>query len=185
MSSADALNILWVVTTSSEGHSYSPSEWLRFAVVVFNFLVFVYLLYRFGRKPVSRALSSRRKQFLDELRQARESKEEAQRLLEEARAKLEAADAEAEALVEDAKRRAESLAQEIIQTAELSARKIMEEAESAAKAETAKVFVGVKREVVARAVGEAERMLRERLTVEDDKRLVAKAVENLVQDDRE
>ena len=183
MSSCAAFDILWLVATA-EGHSYPLSEWLRFAVVVFNFAVFIFILYRFGRQPIAKAISSRRKQFLDDLEQARRAKEEAEKLLSEARAKLEAADAEASALVEDAKRRADLLAQEIIQSAQISAQKLLEEARSAAKAEADRVFLDMKRDVIARAIDEAERMLKDRLSVEDDRRLVDEAIRDLLKDDK-
>lgn len=180
-----SLNATWIFCFAEEGGSYPFSEWLRFIVMIVNFVVFICMLVWFGKKPVSAAIKARREQFLEDLKKAKEAREEAERLLAEANDKLAKADQEARDLVRDFQRRAQLMADEIIKSAERSAQKILDEAKSAAQSEVDKIFAAVRREITRRAIAEAEKILRERMSFELDRRLVDQAIENIGKDDRQ
>lgn len=179
-----SMTVLGVLSSTAEGHSYPFSEWLRFIVMMVNFALLVYLLVRFAKKPVSSGIKANREKFLEDLKKAKADKEEAERLLKEAQTKLEEADDEAKKLVQEFQMRAELLASEIIESAKLSAKKILEESQNAARAEADKVFVSMKKEIASQAVLQAEKLLRAKLSVDLDKRLVDDAIGIMEKDDR-
>jgi len=180
-----SLNISWILCSTEEGGSYPFSEWVRFIVMSVNFAVFIYLLVRFAKKPVSAQIKARREQFLDDLKKAKAAKEEAETLLAEAHDKLAKADQEAKELLQDSQGRARVMAEEVVKSAERSAQKILDEAKNAAQAEADKIFATMKREIASRTIAEAEKALKERLSPEVDERLVDQAIGNIGKDDRQ
>lgn len=172
------------MSSGVEAHSYPFTEWLRFIIMLVNFAILIFILVLLAKKPVSSSIKANREKFLKDIKKAKADKEEAERLLKEAQIKLAEADEEARKLIQDAQRRAELLASEVIESAKLSAKKMLEESQRAAKAEVDKVFNLMKRELISQAISEAEKLLRAKLSVEADKRLVDEAIRIIEKDDR-
>jgi ATP synthase F0 subunit b len=144
-----------------------------------NIFLFLAIAVYFLRKPIAKALNSRREGIRRDLMRAREERDAAVSKLSEVEARLSKLDAEVEAVRTQAQREAAEERARIEAQTEEDARKLGEQArremESAAKAARAELRAFVAQESVALA----EESIRRELRPEDDSRLVNQYVEEL------
>lgn len=146
---------------------------------VFNFLIFLFLILKFGLKPMMNALKAREDSIANSLKSAQEANEKAQTILNESQAKLQETSKEVNALISKGREQAN----EIIANAKLEAEKLRQEKLDNAVKEikTAQdiAFVQLKNQIADMVIQATEKVLQEKLNEEKDMELIKKAVEKL------
>lgn len=137
-----------------------------------NFAILVGLLTYFLRKPVVDMVAARRVSIKTQIDEAQAQKAEAQRRFKEFGDKLSAFEAEAAQTLERARQDAETTKAKIIRDAQATADRIIKDAESTAQSNVQEFKDQIRKETIAKAVEAAERIIRERLSSDDHRRIV-------------
>lgn len=153
------------------GHGPDTEWWVKFAASVVNFALFLYLLIRFGKKPILGFLQSRRTTYEQTLRDARQREEEARRVHEEYAAKLANVEAEAAAILEQAEKDAQRRKEAIIEAARASAAKMTRDARMTIENEAAKLQEEIRGAIADLVMSKVETLLEENLNPSDRARL--------------
>ncbi|MCL8208137.1 MAG: F0F1 ATP synthase subunit B [Actinomycetia bacterium] len=148
-----------------------------------NALIAVILLFLFLRRfvfpPVLKAMQERQARIQGDLEAAEAQRREAEKLRQDLEQQLKEVRQKAEAALARALRDAEEESQQILERARAEARRIIADAETEIQAERERALEAVKRQVADLAVEIAERVLAERLSAEQDRRLFEQFVEQL------
>ncbi len=137
-----------------------------------NFSILVAGLFYFLNKPVRAMIAQRRNSIDTQVREAQELKKQAEKKMAEFTQKLAVFESEAKEVLARAESDANALKEKIIATAHLSAEKIIKDAELTAQANVQEFKDQIRRETIARIVDQAEKMIRERVSSDDQKRIV-------------
>ena len=142
-------------------------------LLVFGFmLVFVF--------PRARqALKEREERIRGSLESAEEARSEADRLLDEYRAKLADARSEANTIIEEARRTAESMRRDLIARAETEAGELMARSREQIEAERAATIDAVRREAAQFSVDLAERIVKGTIDRDAQARLIEDYIDEL------
>lgn len=130
-------------------------------------------------KPVSEFLEKRRQMVHNDLDKAKEDREKAQQLLEEHQKMLAEGRGEAASIVEAAVRQAGQRREELLVKAEKEAAAVLERAKIEIAREQAKAIEQLRTEVTALSIAVAEKMLAHSVSVQDQDRMLAEALEEL------
>jgi F-type H+-transporting ATPase subunit b len=143
-----------------------------FGLLVLNFGILLLILFKFGL-PVARSTAETRSdQIKTALDEAARLREQAKAKLDEYSSKLKAAEDEITALVTAMRKDAESEKQRVIANAEIQAKALERDAQERIAAEIARARLALQREVANAATVVAEQLLRERATAADQGALV-------------
>jgi F-type H+-transporting ATPase subunit b len=134
-----------------------------FLASVMNFGVLAYLLWRYGRKPLSDALVKRREAIMGEIDNATRLKEDAEARLEEYEEKFENIHEKLEELRAEFAALAEAEKKHILEEAEERRARMLRDAEFRIDQELKQARVDLLREAVEGAVGAAEQLLKARI----------------------
>lgn len=144
---------------------------VQFWGAVFNWLLLVLILVVFAAKPLRAFLGARRGAMEDAIREAAAAKAQAQARYEEYSARLAQLDQELARLRSDIERAAEEDRQHILQEAEQAATRLKRDTETLVRQHAEALERQVRGEVVTAAVAAAERVLRESIQPDDQRRL--------------
>lgn len=137
-----------------------------------NFGILMVVLGYLLRKPVKDMVANRQLAIKTQVEEARAQKAEAERRYNEFTQKLRSFEAEAQSMLDKAKADAEALKAKIIRDAHATAERIVKDADAAADANVQEFKDQLRRDTIAKAVELAEKMVRERLSSDDQKRIV-------------
>jgi F-type H+-transporting ATPase subunit b len=143
-----------------------------FALLVFNFGILLLILWKWGAPAARNAAETRSDQIKTALDEAARLRDQAKAKLEEYGAKLKAAQTEIDDMVAGMRRDAEADKQRILANAETQAKALQRDAEDRIAAEIGRARAELQREVTAAALAVAEKLLRERATPADQSTLV-------------
>ena len=167
----------WASTApGAEGHAPSMTS-LIFPVI--NFLIFVFLIYRFALPPARRYLVSRRDGILAAVRSANESKENADSTLRSFRARLASTDDETKTLLETLRAEGEREKAKILREAEELASKIRADADFVSQQEIKVARQQIREEIARIAQRAAENAIRANLRAADQERLVEQFLQGI------
>ncbi|WP_457756285.1 F0F1 ATP synthase subunit B [Thermodesulfatator indicus] len=145
-----------------------------------NFIALVIILVKFGREPIVNMFRSRRERIEGEYKELTDKRAEAERKYKEYEAKLATLEEEArkimEAFIEQGEKEKERIIKEAYETAE----RIKQQAEFYVQQELEKAREELRKEVAELSVKMAEQIIREKITPEDQKRLVKEFIERVV-----
>ena len=144
-----------------------------------NFLIFLFLLIKFGTKPISNALKNREKTIADSIKNAENANSEAKRILEESQKKLGQSQAEMNEIINRGKLQAEKIIQKAADDGESVKRIKIEEALREIERTKELAIKELRTEVATLVISAAEKILDEKLDNEKDKRLVENAINNI------
>jgi F-type H+-transporting ATPase subunit b len=139
---------------------------------IINFIIFLAIIYKVAGKRIKDFFSSRRHQIENELKDLDTRRSEAENRLKEIEQSIANLEQEREQILEQARKQGESIKENIISKAKESAEQIKERAQAAAEQERQQIVDELRSELAERVVGEAEKMISERLTKEDQEKLV-------------
>ena len=148
-------------------------------IQVINFLLLLYLLYRFCYKPFLAFLDTRSKDVEETLVGAEQTRQEANELFQQYKEKMEGSNEEASDIVRNAVNEGDQQKKEIIAAAKAEARTMVEEAKQDILREQRKAIRDLREETINLSLMAASRILDQKLTNEDDKKLVAKFIDEL------
>jgi len=144
-----------------------------------NFAVTFGLLAYFVTKPIRKGLTGRREEVAKTLEQAEKAQAEAEAKFAEYDAKLSRAGAEIEEIYAHLQAEGKKERERILAEAELTAVKIKEEARKAADHEIGKAQTALQKEAVRLAVKIAEDLLKQKISSDDQERLVNEYTEKV------
>lgn len=145
-------------------------------VQVVNFLILLFILYRFAYKPLLATLEGRTAAIKQQLAEAQAAREQAQRQAAEFDARLREAQVEAQAVRERALREAAELRERLTAEARQEAARLLEGARAEIAQDVRRAKGELRAEVGTLAVEIAERLIHKSLRDEDHQRLVQEAL---------
>jgi F-type H+-transporting ATPase subunit b len=146
-----------------------------------NFAALVFILVKFGGKPVVDALSSRRRTIEEDLSSLQAKRDEAERAYKEFEIKLEGMELEMEQIVQRAVALAKEERHRILAEAEAEARNIRRQAEAAVEAAAAAARHSLQDEVAEQAAAMAEQLIIKNLTAKDQVAIIEQYLARAVQ----
>ena len=150
-----------------------------FIWTIVTFLVLLGLLAKFAWGPLLKALDSRQEAIRKSLDDARQAKEELERLRQESAQILKAARVDAEGIIAQSRTDAERLREELKQKAKADADAIARNAERQIQLETGRAVQQVRREAVDLSLLIASKILQRNLSKEDNERLIEDALKQI------
>lgn len=157
-------------------HRHMPPP---FGFALINFAVFGLIMYRLAARPLRDFVRTRHTTIKRDLDEAAAAKAAASAKLREYEAKIAGIEDEVARLVAQVKREAEEEKQRLIAQAAEQAKRLREDAEAQVRAEVRRIERALKREAVESALATAEKVLREKLSGDDQKKLADRYVADL------
>jgi F-type H+-transporting ATPase subunit b len=161
--------ILWA---AEEGHGEHVPSISDLVFPVINFLLFVFILYRYVIPTVRDVLRQRREKITLALEEAKRAKEEAERLRKDYELKLAGLAAEQEKIREQALEAAEQERERIVEEARQMAERVKSEVQQIAQREVEEARRTLRQEAANQAVRIATELIQSRLTQTDHRRFV-------------
>ena len=169
---------------SSEGNSHgeAPSKgWIATDTYrVINFTILAVALFLVLRKPVAQTLNARISGIKEQLAELEAKKEEAEKELAQYREKLALLDKEAEKIVEDYIKQGNDAKARILKEAESTAEKLEEKAKRNIEHEFKQAKIQLQSEIIEQALVAAEKKIIDKITSEDQDRLIDEYLEKVV-----
>lgn len=154
-------------------HQAASKPWLiTDTAKVLNFSILAIGLFLVLRKPVSQALNDRIKGIKEELEELEGRKAEVEKQLNEYNTKLATLDEEADQVISEYVRQGEEAKARILKEAESAADKLEEQAKKNIENEFKQAKEQLQAEIVEKALVKAEEMVKEKISSEDQERLV-------------
>lgn len=147
---------------------------------VMNFAVLAAALFFLLRKPASQALAGRIKGIKNQLSELESMKEAAEKQLAEYNKRLSLLDQEAEKIVDEYIRQGNEAKAKILQEAEAAVEKLNEQAQKTIEYEFKQATLKLQEEILEKALAKAEGIIREKISSEDQNRLVDEYIEKVV-----
>lgn len=154
-------------------------NWKLFVAQLINFGVIVFIVWKWVLTPVTTALENRTKKIEQSLVEAEAIKKQLKEL-EKFKAEEERnAQEKYQWIVAEAEKVAEKSRDSILSDARSSAEKLLKEAEARNQEEREKLVSDIKEEMAVLVVAASEKILREKLDPEKDKRLIEESLKAL------
>ncbi len=163
------------VALAASGKGWVTTDWFR----VLNFTVLVVALFLILRKPVATALSSRVDGIKKQLADLEAQKEAAEKKLAEYSDKLSELEKEAEHIVADYIKQGNEAKARILKEAEASAEKLQAQARRNIEHEFDQAKKQLQAEVLEKSLAKAEEMIKEKISTDDQNRLVDEYLEKV------
>lgn len=144
-----------------------------------NFGLYLFLLARFGYKPLRSALERREQTIAESLHSAELARSEAQRLLADAEEQRKSAYAEMVELLRQAREQAEHIVARAAEEGEKVKQEKLREAQREIERMVADARMKLQREVAELALRAAQKLLAEQLDSERHRRLIEQTIEQL------
>jgi len=172
------LNLVFVATAfaSEEGAATHTSLFKDYFWKVINFGILAFILFKFGRKPLQSFLKQRTELIEKTLKEAREAKEAAEKALLKVEERLKTKDKEIEEILSASKRFGEEARESLIQQSDKLREKILEQARVNIEYELKSAKEAIKAEAVEIAMGLAEKKIKEKLTKEEQQKLLEESL---------
>jgi F-type H+-transporting ATPase subunit b len=162
------------------GEVHSP-PWLKTdSYKVLNFAVLAIALFLVLRKPATQALNGRIKGIADELEDLETRKAEVEKQLAQYNEKLAALDKESEQIVAEYIRQGEDAKARILKEAESTAEKLKDQAKKNIEHEFKQAKLTLQAEIVEKALAKAEQAIKDKVTDQDQDRLVDEYLDKVV-----
>jgi len=139
---------------------------------IINFGVLAFILFKFARKPLQSFLQKRTELIEKTLSEAKEAKEAATKALREVDERLKVKDSEIETILAAAKKSGEHERDSIVAESDKLKAKILEQAKTNIEYELKHAKEAIKAEAVELAMELAEKKLQEKLTKEEQRKLL-------------
>ncbi len=154
------------------GGSLAPKKLWDLFYRVLNFAVLIFILVKFGAKPIASALSGRQKQIKEEVEDLESRRDQAEKAYYDFETKLAGMEGEIDTIVEKAIAQAEIEKTKIIEKAEAAAEDIMRQAEMAVNNEIMIARRTLKNDIADQAAAMAEELIIKNLTADDQVKII-------------
>ena len=146
---------------------------------IIGFLIAVFLLKKFAWKPLLSILEERRSKIKSEFDNNEEEKKKVEGLISDYQTKLKEIDSLARVKIQEAAREGQKLANEIKENARGESKDILTRAREEIQRDVDKAKVQLKNDLVNMTIRATEKLIRERLDEEKDRKLIAEFIEVL------
>jgi len=136
------------------------------------FLIFAFIVTKFAFKPITAAVEAREKALEEAIEGAKRDREAAAKLLEEHRAKIEAARGDAQKLIAEGRAVAEKMRQDLLEQTRREQHDLLERARREIDNETEKAIAQLRREAVDLALAGASKVIERNLDSAANRQLV-------------
>jgi len=147
-------------------------QWINFGILLFLMTVLLY-------KPLIKFMDQRANEIRETIKDAEDTRKEAQGVLGEYRKKLAGAAEESRELMEKARIRGEKERSDIVSHADAEARRIMERGRESIELEERKALSRLKKNTVDLSISVASRLIGRELDNADQRRFVEEAIKEL------
>lgn len=146
---------------------------------IIGFLIAVFLLKKFAWKPLLSILEQRRLKIKSEFDNIDKEKKKVEDLLSDYQTKLKEIDSLARVKIQEAAREGQKVANEIKENARKESKDILIKAREEIQRDVDKAKVQLKNDLVNMTMRVAEKLIRERLDEEKDKKLIAEFIDSV------
>lgn len=146
---------------------------------IIGFLIAVFLLKKFAWKPLLSILEERRLKIKSEFDNIDKEKKKVEDLLSDYQTKLKEIDSLARVKIQEAAREGQKMANEIKENARKESKDILTKAREEIQRDVDKAKVQLKNDLVNMTMRVAEKLIRERLDEEKDKKLIAEFIDSI------
>jgi F-type H+-transporting ATPase subunit b len=146
---------------------------------IIGFLIAVFLLKKFAWKPLLSILEERRSKIKSEFDNIDKEKEKVEGLLSDYQTKLKEIDSLARVKIQEAAREGQRLANEIKENARKESKDILARAREEIQMDVDKAKVQLRDDLVNMTIRAAEKLIREKLDEEKDKKLIAEFIDTV------
>jgi len=154
------------------GGSLRPEKLWDLFFRVLNFAVLIFILVKFGAKPIASGLAGRQKKIKDDIEDLESRRDEAEKTYRAFEAKLAGMEKEIDTIVEKAVAQAEIEKQKILEKAEQSAEDMKRQAEMTINNEIMVARRTLKNDIADQATAMAEELIRKNLTADDQVKII-------------
>lgn len=169
------------VAFGSAGGEGGPKGWVNTDTYrVINFTILAVALFFLLKKPVSQALSSRIAGIREQLEELEAKKQEAEKQLAQYNEKLSKMDQEAESIVAGYVKQGEETKARLIEAAKAAAEKLEAQAERNIEHHFLQAKQQLQSEIIEMALEKAESVIKDRISDEDQDRLVGEYLDKVV-----
>jgi F-type H+-transporting ATPase subunit b len=155
----------------TEGAEHAP-WWKDYIWKIINFLLLVIILFKFAKKPMQNFFQKRTELIEKTLNEAKEAKEASLKALKEVETRLKAKDSEIEGILAASRKSGEQERASIIAESDRLKTKILEQAKTNIEFELKSAKEAIKAEAVELAMELAEKKIKEKLTKEEQEKLL-------------
>lgn len=173
--------LIALVVSETEGGSaglLSVNGGLAFWTTL-TFILLLILLTKFAWKPILSALKQREDTIKDSLEQAEKAKDEAKQILLENQNSLAKAEEESKKIIEQSRLYAENLKEQMMKDSKEQSKKLIEEASAEIDRKKNAAFDELKNQIAEISVQAAEKILRENIDADKNKKLVDKYINDI------
>jgi len=143
---------------------------------IINFGILFFILFKFGKKPLQSFLKQRSEMIEKTLKEAKEAKELAEKALRELDVRLEKKDKEIQEILSLTRRSGEVERENLVEQGDRLREKILEQAKANIAYELKHAKEAIKAEAAEIAIELAEKKLKEKLTKEEQERLLDESI---------
>jgi F-type H+-transporting ATPase subunit b len=158
--------------SGGEGHGVDAEMLKNYAFRIVNFVIFIFLVYKFGGAKIAAFFGGRRAQIKKDLEDLEIRKSEAEKKLKDVEAGIRNLEQEKAAILAEAKTQGEAIKSAIIEKAQKDASQMQVQAQISAENEARAAFDRVRGEIADQVIEQATKIVREKLTDKDHERLV-------------
>jgi F-type H+-transporting ATPase subunit b len=170
------INSLAVVAFSGGLLDVSPG--LTIWTVV-TFIILMVILRSVAWKPLLKVLKEREEFVKDSLEKAEAARTESEKMFEENKVKMEAAEKEAQEIIAQGREYAEKLKSQLLEESKEEARKMVDSAKDEIARKNQEAFSQLKNQIADIAVQAAEKIIKENLDKEKQEKLVNKFIDDI------
>lgn len=146
---------------------------------IINFLILLFILWRFAYRPILKMLNDRREKIAESLENAKKIEENLAKSEEKTQEAMKQAQIESEKMIENAKKLATEQKSEIITVAKTQAEKEIEKAKLAITQEKTKASEELKKEIAQLVSLATEKILSKKTDVELQTQAINEAIEEI------
>lgn len=146
---------------------------------IIGFLIAVFLLKKFAWKPLLSILEERRSKIKSEFDNIDKEKKKVDDLLSDYETKLKEIDSLARVKIQEAAREGQKLANEIKENARRDSKEILTRAREEIQRDVDKAKVQLKNDLVNMTIRAAEKLIKEKLDEESDRKLIAEFIDSV------
>ncbi|HLG32377.1 MAG TPA: F0F1 ATP synthase subunit B [Ignavibacteriaceae bacterium] len=146
---------------------------------VITFIILLVVLKKVAWKPILTALDRREQDIRNSIEKAEKASENAQKILEENKATLAKAEEESKKIIEQSRAYAENLKDQLLKQSKEQARKIIEDSGQEIQRQKDAAFEELKQQIAEIAISAAEKIIKENVDAEKNKRIVSKYLDEV------
>ena len=147
--------------------------------VIVTFIILLLVLKKIAWKPILSALDQRETAIRESLEKAEKAQEEAQKVLEANKANISNAEEESRKIIEQSRVFAQKLKDQMLQESKEQAQKLIKDAKAEIDRKKETAFEELKSEVAEIAINAAEKLLREKINKEENKKIIDRYLKEL------